>query len=185
MRGDRDHELVRRSIDGDCRAFTRIIEQNNNVVYSAVRAVFRGSTDIDDVVQDIFIKIFKGLPGFRHGAKLSTWIYRIARNEALNAVGKSKPSIPIDELPEIGTDKDRPDRLYEQKNIAGRLRDHISRLDARYRDVIELRYTAERSYSEISEILDLPEGTVKTYLFRAKVQLKRMMNIENGKSERE
>lgn len=127
-----------------------LVERHQPLVYTVARGVLGTGDDVDDTVQDIFIKVFQGLSRFRGDSRFSTWIYRIARNEALNAVRKRR----------AGMD-----------SIDG----YMAQLDENYRVVLELRYMGEKSYNEISEIMDVPIGTIKTYIHRAKQELKRKM----------
>ncbi len=177
MKGDQENDLVEKSLRGSERAFRQIVEDNSAVVFAAVRSVLGNSDDIEDIVQEIFIKIFRGLPGFRGGSRLSTWIYRIARNEAINSKAKRNvETVPFDTVDLTGPKDERPDRILSRREKNNRLRELVSRLDQRYREVIELRYLAERSYSEISEIMGIPVGSVKTYIHRARKELKSMMS---------
>ena len=108
--------------------------------------------DVEDVVQEVFIKVYRGLSKYRGDSKFSTWIYRIARNESINAVRKNVISgQPIEDTVIEAPSSTRPD------------------------EQIELRYLGERSYAEIGDTLDLPIGTVKSYIHRAKIELKRLM----------
>jgi RNA polymerase sigma-70 factor (ECF subfamily) len=133
-------------------------------------------SETEDVVQDVFIKVFRALPEFRGESKLSTWIYRIARNEALNAREKRRAHfIPIEDCEHLGTDEGNPEASREKRAAAERLERFMRRLDEKERLALELRYRGEKSYEEIAEIMDIPLGTVKTHIYRAKLSLKRMM----------
>ncbi|MBN2071953.1 MAG: RNA polymerase sigma factor [Candidatus Krumholzibacteriota bacterium] len=180
MKGADDNELVKKSLNGSERAFRAIIEKHAPVVYSAVRSVIGNSDDIDDLVQDIFIKIYRGLSRFRGDSRLSTWIYTIARNESFNARGKKRPeTVPVDTIDLSGPSNQRPDRVFLARQDSAEIRGLIARLDGKYREVIELRYLAEKSYIEISEIMEIPIGTVKTYLHRARNELKDMFSHQS------
>lgn len=182
MRGDSDHELVRRSIDGDGKAFAHIIERTAGIVFSAVRSVFCQSDDVEDLVQDIYVRVYRGLPGFRHTSTLSTWVYRIARNTAINARARSGRMLPLDDIPEVASRSPGPDTEFARKETSSRIRGLIARLDDGQREIIELRYVAGKSYREIADILQLPEGTVKTNLYRAKARLRKMIGRETEES---
>lgn len=177
MRGEEDRVLVERTVDGDEKAFRRIVGKYTGIVYSAVRAVIGNRGDIDDIVQEIFIKVYRGLPGFRGSSRLSTWIYRIARNEALNARARMRTDhLPIEDIREMPGGFERPDAMYARSRVISDIRRLVAGLDEKYREVIELRYMAERSYVEIAEIMDIPVGTVKTYIHRARARLREMID---------
>ena len=177
LKGDQENVLVEKSLNGSEKAFRRIVEDNTAIVFSAVRSVLGNTEDIEDLVQEIFIKIFRGLSGFKGGSRLSTWIYRIARNEAINSKAKRRAeTVPVETVDLSGPSDERPDRVFFQRQKNRHIRELVSRLDEKYREVIELRYLAERSYSEISEIMEIPIGSVKTYIHRARKELKDMMS---------
>ncbi|MBN1163183.1 MAG: RNA polymerase sigma factor [Candidatus Krumholzibacteriota bacterium] len=172
MRGD-DLDLVRKAIKGSERAFRKLVEKYSALVYAAARSVLGNRDQVEDTVQEAFIKIYRGLPGFEGRSKLSTWIYRIARNEALNARARIRDdTMPIDDFFELGTIEESPDEIYRRERSAREMRNLVQGLEAHYREVIELRYLAEKSYNEIAELMDIPVGTVKTYIHRAKLSLR-------------
>ncbi len=146
------------------------------MAFAVVRSIIGDRDDVEDVVQEVFIKVYKGLASYRAEAKLSTWIYRIARNEALNAVSRKRIiGESIDEAWIEAPAGSRPDAQFERKAERSELENHLASLDETQRTVLELRYLGERSYEEIAEILGLPIGTVKSHIHRAKIELKRVM----------
>jgi len=184
---DAESTLIKKALDGDERAFRTILERHYTLIYSVVRGIVCNPGDTEDVVQDVFIKIFRALPRFRGDARLSTWIYRIARNEALNAREKRRHMpVPIEDCEEIADDAGNPESSHRRRDAAERLARLMERLDERERQALELRYMADKSYDEIAEIMDVPLGTVKTHLYRAKLALKQMMKkplLEKGFGE--
>lgn len=175
LKGVTDHELVERVLGGDEKAFREIIIRHNRIIYAAARPVLGNSSDLDDIVQDILIKIFMGLSKFRGDSLLSTWIYRISRNESLNAASKNRPdTLDIHALHDIPSPSDTPDKVYRKKSEQKKLRACLEELEDNYREIIELRYIAEKSYKEIASILDKPIGTVKTDIHRARKRLRRL-----------
>ncbi|MCD6380479.1 RNA polymerase sigma factor [bacterium] len=176
MKGNIDNELVKKSVNGNEKAFREIITRYNGVVYAAVRSIMGNSDETDDTVQDIFIKIYKGLPRFKGKARFSTWVYSIARNEALNALKRQKMNLyNIEEFHNLTASNDTPEEAYSKKEVTRSLEGYLERLNNNYRAVIELRYLAEKSYLEIADIMDIPIGTVKTYVYSAKLRLKELM----------
>lgn len=178
-----ERELVQKALAGDERAFRKMLESHYTLIYSVVRGVAGQRAETDDIVQEIFIKIFRALGDFRGEARLSTWIYRIARNEALNAVDRRKPAvIPIEDCMELPDSGESPDESLRRRMSGERLDRFLNRLDEKQRVAIELRYIGEKSYEEIADIMDIPLGTVKTHIYRAKLSLKRMMTAAGAKA---
>jgi RNA polymerase sigma-70 factor (ECF subfamily) len=180
-----EHELVLRAIEGNERAFREIVERHQSVVYSVILGIVGDHDDADDIAQDIFIKVYRGLPGYRGDSKLSTWIYRIARNTALNYASKrTYDHRPIDEAHSLASSWDTPEERLSRNVDRVRIRRHLSHLEERYRTAIELRYMGEKSYEEIAGIMEIPVGTVKTYIHRAKASLKTLMETESAPAQR-
>jgi RNA polymerase sigma-70 factor (ECF subfamily) len=178
-----ERELVRNALAGDERAFRKILEGHYTLIYSVVRGVAGQRGETDDIVQEVFIRIFRALGDFRGDSRLSTWIYRIARNEALNAIDRRRPQvIPIDDCEELPAAGESPETLCRQRISRERLERFMERLDEKQRVAIELRYIGDKSYEEIADIMDIPLGTVKTYIYRAKLSLKRMMTGAGAKA---
>jgi RNA polymerase sigma-70 factor (ECF subfamily) len=176
-RGESDARLVAEAREGSDKAFRKIVEYHHPMVYAVVRGILGGRPDIEDVIQDVFIKVYRGLPAFRGDAKLSSWIYQIARNEALSAVRKVVPAREsIDEVVVESPVGSSPDEQYRRKALREHLESCLSEIDENYRVVLELRYMGEMSYDEIRAATGLPVGTVKTYIHRAKIELKRLMS---------
>lgn len=153
------------------------MERYHSLAHAVVVGVLGDRDVVEDVVQEVFIKVYRGLPRFRSDAKLSTWIYRIARNEAINVVKKKQIATDtIDDVVVSAGEKERPDVQYQRSEQQLQLEQYLSQLDENYRVALELRYLGEKSYSEIAETMDLPLGTVKTNIHRAKAELKRIMS---------
>jgi RNA polymerase sigma-70 factor (ECF subfamily) len=188
LRGETDHDLHEKAKSGDGKAFGRIVERHTGVVYAAVRSVLGGRSDIDDAVQEAFIRIYQGLPSFSGRSSLSTWIWSVARNHAINIRAKERDDvISLDKTAEIASNKLGPETEFARRTAAEDIDWLLSMLDVNYRQVIELRYLAGKKYKEIAEMLDLPEGTVKTLIHRARIKMKRMMEERDsaGRGESE
>ncbi|MEE9269485.1 MAG: RNA polymerase sigma factor [Candidatus Krumholzibacteria bacterium] len=174
-----------KSLQGNEKAFRILVETHQPMVYAAVRGVLGARDDVDDVVQDVFIKVYRALDRFRSDAKLSSWIYRIAKNEAIDAYRRTRRGHQSVEDMELAAPAGaRPDEQFRREEHRQHLEIYLSRLDESYRMVLEQRYMGEKSYAEISEIMGLPLGTVKSYIHRAKAELKKMMT-EPGAGENE
>ena len=172
VRAISDHELVQAALSGDGRAFAQLVEQHSRLVYAAVRTVGADREEVDDIVQETFIRVYRGLASFEGRSSLATWIYSIARNQALSTAARTRPdTVPIEAAEKIECGRPGPEADLAAAEAARELERLLDGLDGNYREVIELRYLAGRRYKEIAEILGLPLGTVKTLLHRARLKL--------------
>lgn len=170
-----DRTLVAQTLAGRSEAFGTLVERYDRAVYHLAYRTLRDSEEARDVAQEAFFKAFRSLRTFRPDAKFSTWIFSIAYHACCDRLGRRK-RYSNEELP----DRADPGAGPEQEAIAGdearRLRAAIARLPEKYRSVITLYHLQGRQYDEIAQVLEIPIGTVKTHLFRAKEQLRRMLN---------
>jgi RNA polymerase sigma factor (sigma-70 family) len=170
--------LVERVLAGDHYAFERLIKKYQRLVTHIVFRMVPNQADREDLCQDVFFKVYKNLSNFRFDSKLSTWIGRIAFNGCLNYLEKKKVPLYDDvtdetkRYEESASDDPGPDLLAENKNIGELLREEIEKLPVNYRTIVTLYHLDEMTYNEIADVMGLPEGTVKSYLFRARKLLK-------------
>jgi RNA polymerase sigma-70 factor, ECF subfamily len=179
LSNDPDRELVARALRRDGRAFRDLVGRHHSVAYAVVRAILGNQRfdDVDDVMQLVYLKAHQGLASFRGDAKFSTWLYQIARREALDVVSKRRvDAIPIDDVEIAAHTDDAPDVATDARDTQQQVERAMAELDESYRTAIELRYMAEKSYEEIAELMGLPAGTVKTYVHRGKLELKRILS---------
>lgn len=167
----KDKYLVDLVLGGDKQAFGTIIKNTEALVAQIVYKMIPNAEDRKDLVQEIYLKVFHKLEGFKFHAKLSTWIATIAYNSCLTWLEKKKLVFP-DELREIADLQEVAVERLHQNDLSGILKTEIERLPPVYRTLITLYHQEELSYQEIAEITCLPEGTVKSYLFRARKNLK-------------
>ncbi len=180
-----DQRLVKSVLNGDRNAFGLIIKQSEGLVAQITFKMISSPGDRKDIAQDVFLKAFKNLPGFKFKSKLSTWIGQIAYNTCLHYIEKKKLVLPDNfgkdgELPagHIGEDlQNDSEEILFNKELAGILHLEIERLKPLYKTLISLYHQEDLSYAEIAEITSLPEGTVKNYIFRARNTLK--VNIQS------
>ena len=170
-----DQTLVAETLAGRGEAFGTLVERYDRAVYHLAYRTLRDSEEARDAAQEAFFKAFRSLKTFRPGAKFSTWIFSITYHACCDRLSRRK-RYSGEELP----DRADPGAGPEQQAIAGdealRLRAAIARLPEKYRSVITLYHLQSRQYDEIAQVLEIPIGTVKTHLFRAKEQLRRMLN---------
>ena len=170
--------LVKNTLAGNKKAFESIVEQHQRLVSHIVFRMIQNAADQEDICQDVFLKVYQNLRGFQFESKLSTWIARIAYNTCLSYLEKKRVPLFDDlssEEKTIETVSDcsyRPDQLVEGKETSFVLRSEIEKMPVHYRTILTLYHLDQMSYSEIGETMELPEGTVKSHLFRARRLLK-------------
>ena len=171
-----DSELVARALRHDERAFRDLIQRHHAMAFAAVRAVLGDRDEVQDVMQTVYLKAYQGLAGFRGDARFSTWLYQIARREALDVSSKRRvETVDVTEM-EIADPRDGADAPTQERSEREWIASALCELDDTYRTAIELRYMAEKSYEEIAEIMGLPVGTVKTYVHRGKAEMKKILS---------
>ena len=180
-----DKHLVNRVLRGDTQAFGTIIKNTEKLVAQIVFKMVSSAEDRKDLAQDIYLKTFQNLGGFKFQSKLSTWIARIAYNTCLSWLGKKKPYLPgnlheEDKWNHLSTESRHhyspvssdSESLIFQKELTGILRTEMSGLPVIYQTLITLFHQESMTYEELTQVTSLPEGTVKSHLFRARKMLK-------------
>lgn len=185
-----DQQLVAQVLGGNTASFGQLVRRTEGLVTQLVFKMIRHPADRPDVAQEVYLKVFKNLAGFKFQAKLSTWVGQIAYNTCLHYLEKKQlvlvdlsEQTPDDSSEEgrrapptlvAGPDHDPETALFDQ-DLAGILSTAIERLPPLYRTLISLYHQQELSYEEIAQITSLPGGTVKNYLFRARQLLKQRL----------
>ena len=183
---EEDRGLVTEALGGDQRAYERLVTKYTVPLTRHVGKMVRDSQEVDDLVQEAFVKAFtKLIERYNPAYAFSTWLYRIATNHTIDYIRKKKlPTFSIDkpiqtrdgqlqmELPDSTY---RPDRavVTDQRNAI--LAEAIDALPPKYHRVIVMRHQEEMSYDEIATELDLPLGTVKAHIFRARALLNKAL----------
>jgi len=171
-----EHELISKVLAGNLNAFKLLVRQHERLVTSMIKRVVGNEEDVEDISQEVFIKIYKSLAHFKFESKLSTWIARIAFVTALYHVRKvsGRPSAMLDisEFENQHQTQENPENILIKKDVSEYIQVQISKLPLPYRSILTLYHLNELSYQEIGDITGLPEGTVKSYLFRARKLLK-------------
>ena len=180
-----DAELVAEALGGAEEAFREIVVRFERPVYSLIVRMVQDPGTAEDLAQEVFIKAFRRLDTYDPVRKLSSWLFKIAHNTAIDHLRRHAPeTVPL----EGGKDRDEehrgglaavlsdestedPSAAAERKDMARSLERAISRLRPEYREVVVLFYIEGASYQEICDALDLPLGTVKTNLHRARKEL--------------
>ncbi len=172
-------ELIRQVQNGNSNAFRYLVSRYQKLVVHITGRVIQNQEDLEDICQEVFIKVFRNMGRFKGDSKLSTWIASIAYNTSLDYLKKyrKKELDFTDRLKQIDGDiSDNPQGL-ERKDLHRYIREQIEFLPLHYRSVVTLYHLEEFNYKEIEEITGMPEGTVKSYLHRARQLLKEKLKF--------
>lgn len=189
---EEDRVLVEAALEGDEQAYERLVEKYERALYYYLRRLVRKEHVLEDLVQESFIKAFEALDSYSPEYAFSTWLYRIAKNHTIDYLRKKRlPTRSIDRPTRTGEGEERPYQLPDER--AYRPDDHIVKdqrrtiiqeaidaLPEKYRQVIVLRHQEELSYKKIAEELDLPLGTVKAHIYRARERLNKHLREQRG-----
>ncbi len=177
--------LIERAVRGDQKAYAEILDEYRGRIYNLIYRMVRHREEAEDLVQEAFVKAFASLPSFNADYAFSTWLYKIAinncidhlRRKKLKTYSMDKPVQSQDgefsrEFPDVSMSPDKPLLARERTRLIEKA---IDELPEKYRIVIILRHSEERSYDEIAQMLGLPLGTVKARIFRAREMLKKKL----------
>jgi RNA polymerase sigma-70 factor, ECF subfamily len=181
--GGTDAELVARALARDETAVRAIIRANNRRLYRLARGILRNDGEAEDVVQESYVRAFTHLTEFRGESSLSTWLSRIAMNEALGRLRRERPSVELSSLPQgmleaqiiqfpLASAADDPEKTMAQREIQHVVEGAIDELPEPFRIVFITRVVEGMNVEETAEILDLKPETVKTRLHRARAMLR-------------
>ncbi len=175
-----DYAVIRSILTGDINQFKILQKKYIRIINNLIKKMIRDDDDVDDLTQETFIKAYNALPNFQFGYTFSSWIFRIASNTCIDFIRKKKfnfvyidENFENDEEPvfEIKDTSYQPDIAYQINERSEILKIAIERLPDNYKQIIKLRHEDELEYQEIANKLNLPLGTVKVHLFRARKQL--------------
>jgi RNA polymerase sigma-70 factor (ECF subfamily) len=172
-------QLVERCRADDEGAFQELVDRYKDLVFALIAGTVQDRSRAEDLAQDVFLRIHRGLPYFRGEARLSTWSYRIVANVCVQ--GQMRPPAAVsldDERTRARVTPSVSDRRFGDLELRDRLEKAIARLPPNYRLVIAAHYLNGVQYEDLAEALQLPLGTVKTQLHRAKQQLRRLLETE-------
>jgi len=173
-----DSTLIRQALAGDQKAYHKLRLKYYIPIFKLINRMIRNREEVEDLTQEAFIKAFTSLASFNEEYSFSTWLYKIATNNAIDQVRKRKLQTfsinkPIEsdendysfELPDTDPEPDQEMIAAQRRKM---LDEAMNSLPAKYRQVILMRHVDEKEYQEIAKILKLPLGTVKAHIFRAR-----------------
>jgi len=175
-----DPTLVAETLSGQPDAFATLVERYDRAVYHLAYRTLRDQEEARDVAQEAFFKAYRSLRTFKPEAKFSTWLFAITYHACCDRLSRRK-RYSGEEFPERADTAPGPESEAIANDEAQRLRAAIAALPEKYRTVITLYHLQGRQYDEIAKVLEVPIGTVKTHLFRAKEQLRRILNQETAR----
>jgi RNA polymerase sigma-70 factor (ECF subfamily) len=188
----KDYLLVLRALnEKDQRAYTELMGRYKDSVYFMLLKMVNNADDAEDLTIETFSKAFKRLDQYTPQFAFSTWLFKIASNHSIDFIRKKRiKAVSIDQgfsnedgesyvIP-VKEDSLDPEESMQKDERVQRMRDVVEKLKPRYKRLVELRYFEEKSYEEISEILELPLGTVKAQLFRARDFMFELMKTTKG-----
>jgi RNA polymerase sigma-70 factor, ECF subfamily len=181
-----DQDVVARAKAGSERAYRELIRRYERPVFSLIYRLLRDRGKAEDLAQETFIKVLNHIDRYKPEHKFSSWIFKIAHNTALDEIRRKElPTLSLDGAPDARTETEAarhvpivahegptPEELLERRELGGEIETAIAELRDEYRTAIVLRHVEGRPYEEIAEIMDVPLGTVKTYIHRARLELR-------------
>jgi len=170
-----DQVFVRECLDGNREAFGVLIGRHQQAVFNVALRLTRSFQEAQDITQSVFIKAYEKLSEYDARYKFFSWIYRMAMNEALNFIKRSRRFEGLDVTQDYPALEQTPESDLEESEMSRKIQNALMRLKVDYRAIIILKHFQELSYQEIGYILGLPEKTVKSRLFSARQMLKQVL----------
>lgn len=187
---EEDRELVESALRGNEAAFHQLMQKYQRALYHHIRRIVRDRQELDDLVQESFIKAFGALESYSSQYAFSTWLYKIATNHSIDFLRKKKLSTLSIDAPvrtregeveyEVPDTTYRPDRHIVEDQRKTIIQSAIDNLPEKYHRVIVMRHQQDKSYEEIARELDLPLGTVKAHIFRARELLNKYLREQRA-----
>lgn len=173
--------LIERACEGDGGAIEALVELYQDTIYSMAMTFTKNPHRAEDLAQEAWIRILKGLSGFRAGSRFSTWVYRVTMNTFLNSKRRKQLLVEA-EVEEL----EQPSRVNSLARVdtAVTVQDAVRSLPHEFRAVVALRFVADLSYKEIAQVLDVPLGTVQSRLKRGLERLEQALSLDTDEQGR-
>lgn len=175
-----DEELIERTLSGERDAFATLISRYQDRLYNTAVLIVRDTEEAKDIVQETFLQAFASLSQFRQSSRFYTWLYQIAFNIAVGVLRRRKRTIPAERLPEttwenLASRGESPEESQTRRESVRMIWTAINRLPIEYRGPVILREIEGASYEQIAKIVEIPVGTVRSRLYRARLMLREMI----------
>ena len=186
VNGDEDSLLVARFLRGDAGAFDALFRKHQDYVYNIVYGIVGSSEEARDLTQEVFVQVYRALPGFRHGARFGTWLYRIAVNRAVDAARSPRRwrFLPFLETPALARraadERDEPERVAARGAERDAVQQVLMRCPVGHREILVLRYYRDLSLEEIAETMGCTLAAAKVRLHRARKVFKDAYEAAHG-----
>ena len=171
LEGEEDLLIVTQVISGDKDLFGLLIKRHQRAVFGMGMSFFHNREDASDFTQEVFLKAYRFLAGFKGQSRFSTWLYKIAYNTAVNSIARKKDYQSLVEN-DIPYDNNTPERKLLRGFVRETIMKAVAELPERFRICVDLFFFFDRSYQEIETITGYPVNTVKSHVFRAKKLLR-------------
>lgn len=165
-----DTKLIERCIKGDRQAFEALLIQYEKPVFNAAYRMLNNREDASDVTQTVFLKVYENFDSFDPSRRFFSWVYRITLNESINWLSKQKRLEPLQH--ETAADSKSPEQEVDSEQLSAAVQAALMTIKADYRSVVILKHFLGCSYMEISDVLEVPEKTVRSRLYSARQLLK-------------
>lgn len=184
-----DGTLAHNSLAGDQQAFEILVERYRPLLFNAICHILNDYDQSCDILQQVFLQLYISLPVLKQGKSFRGWLLKVARNRCLDEL-RRKHALPFSTLETIDDDNEAslllsfndpsplPEEIAERHDLKDRIQQAIDGLPPQYRRVVLLRYTGQRSFAEIGQVLSIPAATAKTHFQRAKVLLRASLASE-------
>ena len=171
-----DLELVVKAKDGDTEAFGELVNRHQQMVYNLAYRFMRDPLLAEDAAQESFIKAFRLLGGFRGDCNFSTWMYRVTASVCLSELDRRKKRAEVELLP--AHEKQQTPTGFDKLDVPEMMRQCVGKLPTRYANIVTLYYLKEMPYEDIARGMRIPIGTLKTWMHRARAQLRNILERE-------
>ena len=184
-----DNELVQQALDGDMNGFEMLLERYNLMLANWAYRILRNRQQVEDVLQFVYLQLFLSLGTLHADKSIKAWLFRVVHNRCMDELRRMQPIyfselkasevvedefVPFEFMPDPGP---LPEEIAEQHELQQRILRAINVLPPRLRSVFFLRYTSQKSFAEIGQLLNIPEATTKTYYHRAKPILRATLQL--------